>query len=254
MTCWVRLLFVGLVIGNAHLSLASLARGPQEQAQEGPSDGGPAQPSKEGVIDGQAIGPRVRAKPGEICIVCNNPVGPDDSVYLVQGQRVAVHADEVREFFSHPRGYLTRLKPLGGALLGADSNQPGMANRAGSDRPEVSRVWIYGGVYFLLGLVFAAFCAHRALHTGHSPRAWFGLGLVLNVFAYILLLTRPKREVLAPAGVPLGLGKIAATYAPQRCPKCGAFNHPSAVKCPRCGATLVPGVESEVRKVSLHSA
>jgi hypothetical protein len=180
-------------------------------------------------------------------------VGPDDPVYLVQGQRVPVHAEEEREFLSNPRKYLMRLKPMGGALLGADSNQPGMANRAGNNQQKVSRAWIYGGLYVLLGLVFAALCAHRALHVGYSPGAWFGLGLVLNAFAYILLLTRPKREVRAPAGVPSGLGKIAATHAPQRCPKCGAFNHPSAVQCLACGASLSPRVESEVRRIGLRS-
>ena len=297
MTCWVRLLFIGLVIGNADPTLA--LQGPsrlmknaptmssraergicfclfstrnsrcfatlsmtgtlfhqpaREQGQEGPPGSRSAQPSNERVVDGEVIGPRVPARPEETCIVCNNPVGPDDSVYLVQGQRVPVHAREEGEFLSHPQKYLMRLKPLGGALLGADSNQPGMANRAGSDRPEVSRAWIYSGLYVLLGVVFAAACAHRALHTGYSPGAWFGLGLVLNAFAYILLMTRPKREVLAPAGVPLGLGKIAATHAPQRCPKCGAFNHPAAVHCLACGASLSPGVESEVSRVGLRSA
>jgi hypothetical protein len=253
MTCWARLLFIGLVIAIAHPSLA--LQSPREQVQEGSSGGMSPQPSHERVIDGESIGPRVRPRPGETCIVCNNPVGPDDSVYLVQGQRVPVHAGaEEREFFLHPRNYLMRLKPLGGALLGADSNQPAMANRAGNDRPGVSSMWIYSGLYVLLGLVFAAVCAHRALHTGYSPWAWFGLGLLFNAVAYILLLTRPKREVYAPAGVPLGLGKIAATHAPQRCPKCGVFNHPSATKCIGCGASLSPRVESEVSRVGLHSA
>lgn len=261
MTCWMRLLFIVAVIGSTHSAPA--LDSPHEQAQErssaasgapeSASDAG-AQPSNEVVIDGEAVGPRVRARPGEICIVCNDPVGPDDPVYLVQGQRVPVHAEEEREFLSHPRRYLMRLKPLGGALLGADSNQPGMANRAGDNRPEVSGTWIYGSLYVLLGLVFAAVCAHRALHTGYSPGAWFGLGLVFNVVAYILLRTRPQREIQAPAGVPSGLGKIAATHAPQRCPKCGAFNHPSAAKCLGCGASLSPRVESEVRRVGLHSA
>jgi len=251
MICWARLLFIGLMIGSAHPALAR--RSPRDQAQEGPSGSRPAQPSNRVVIEGEVVGPRVRARPGEICIVCNNPVGPDDPVYLVQGQRVPVHADEEREFLSNPRKYLTRLKPMGGALLGADSNQPGMANRAGNNQQSVSLVWIYGGLYVLLGLVFAAICAHRALHVGYSPWAWFGLGLVLNAFAYLLLLTRPSREVRAPAGVPVGLGKIAATHAPERCPKCGAFNHPSAVQCLGCGASLSPGVESEVRRVGLRT-
>jgi hypothetical protein len=252
MTCWVRFLLIGLVIGGPLQTLA--LRSPREQGQEGRSGSKPAQPPNEKVAAGEALGPRVPARPGETCIVCNNPVGPGDSVYLVQGQRVPVHADEEREFLSHPRKYLMRLKPLGGALLGADSNQPGMTNRAGNDRPQVTRMWIYTGLYILLGLVFAALCAHRALHTGHSPVAWFGLGLVLNAIAYILLLTRPKREIRALAGVPPGLGKIAATHAPRRCPKCGAFNHPSAVRCLACGASLSPEVESEVRRIGLRSA
>ncbi len=252
MTWWMRLLFIGLVIGRVHPALA--LGSPREQPQEGSSGSRSARPSNEVVIDGEAVGPSVRARPGETCIVCNNPVGPDDRVYLVQGQRVPVHAAEEREFFLHPRKYLMRLKPLGGALLGADSNQPGVANRAGDNRREVSGTWIYGSLYVLLGLVFAAVCAHRALHTGYSAGAWFGLGLVFNAVAYILLLTRPKREVHAPAGVPLGLGKIAATHAPQRCPNCGALNHPSAGKCLGCGASLSPRVESEVRRAGLHPA
>jgi hypothetical protein len=253
MTCWPRLLFIGLAIALAHPSLA--LRSPQKQVQEGSSRGTSPQSSQERAIDGENIGPRVRPNPGEVCIVCNHSVGPDDSVYLVQGQRMPVHAGaEEHEFFLHPRKYLMRMKPVGGALLGADSNQPGMANRAGNDRPGVSSMWIYSGLYVLLGLVFAALCAHRALHTGYSPGLWFGLGLVLNAIAYILLLTRPKREVYAPAGVPLGLGKIAVTHAPQRCPQCGAFNHPSAVRCLHCGANLSPRVNSEVNRAGLQSA
>lgn len=248
-----RLLFIGLVIAVAHPSPA--LGGPQEQPPGGSSSAVQSQPSDGSSIDGQSIGPRLRPKPGEICTVCNNPVGTDDSVYLVQGQRVPVHAGaEEGEFFSHPQKYLMRVKPVGGGFLGADSNQPGMANRAGDARPGASDLWIYAGLYAVLGLVFAALSAHRALHTGHSPKAWFGLGLVLNLFAYVLLLALPKREVYAPAGVPLGLGKIAATHAPQRCPRCGKFNHPSAADCLRCGASLSPQVESEVNRVGLRPA
>ncbi|PYV82876.1 MAG: hypothetical protein DMG05_27280 [Acidobacteria bacterium] len=97
MTQWARLLFIGLVITIAHPSLA--LRSPQEQVQEGSSGGMSPQPSHERVIEGESIGPGVRPRAGEICIVCNNPVGPDDAVYLVQGQRVALHAGEESEFF-----------------------------------------------------------------------------------------------------------------------------------------------------------
>jgi hypothetical protein len=51
----------------------------------------------------------------------------------------------------------------------------------------------------------------------------------------------------------VGLGKIAATHAPERCPKCGALNHPSAAQCLGCGAILSPGVEPEVRRVGLRT-
>src|SRR5215472_8584303 len=111
MICWSRLLFIGLVIGSVQSSLARLS--PREQAPEGSCGSGLAQPSDRAASDGEVVGPRVRASPGETCIVCNNPVGPDDAVYLVQGQRVPVHAGEEPEFLSHPRRYLMRLKPLG---------------------------------------------------------------------------------------------------------------------------------------------
>src|SRR5215471_11302203 len=66
MICWARLLFIGLVIGSAHPSLA--LRSPREQAQEGSSGSRPSQPSNPAVIDGEVVGPKVPAKPGEICI------------------------------------------------------------------------------------------------------------------------------------------------------------------------------------------
>src|SRR5207249_1802135 len=91
-------------------------------------------------------------------------------------------------------------------------------NHAGDDRPGVFSSGFTAAFTSWLGHVFAAVSAHRALHTGYSPGLWFGLGLLLNALAYILLLTRPKRDVYTPAGVPSGLGKIAVTHAPQRCP------------------------------------
>ena len=81
MICLARMLFIGLVMRSAHPSLARLS--PREQAQEGSSGTRLAQPSNRVVIDGEVVGPRVPARPGETCIVCNNPVGPDDAVYLV---------------------------------------------------------------------------------------------------------------------------------------------------------------------------
>jgi len=109
MTCWLRFLLIGLVIGGPLQMLALPS--PRKQAQQGPPGSKSAQSPNEEVAGGEAVGPRVPAKPGETCIACANPVGSDDSVYLVQGQRVPVHADEEREFLSNPRKYLPSWVP-----------------------------------------------------------------------------------------------------------------------------------------------
>ena len=102
-----------------------------------------------------------------------------------------------------------------------------------------------------MGLIFAAVCAHRALHTGYNPIQWFLIGLVFTAFGYLALLTRPRREVVAPAGIPPGLGKIALTYKPEPCAKCGYTNHPSAAQCLGCGAKLTPQMTSEVARAGV---
>jgi hypothetical protein len=196
---------------------------------------------KELMNDGQVE--RTPPRPGDNCIVCNRPLEAIDMAYEVRGQRVPVHVQGCDEALrAHPQKYLALLNPLGGAFLGTDTQQP---------RP--SKVWLIAGLYVLLGLIFGAICAHRSLHTGYSPAWGFLLGFLLNLPGYIYVLTRPKREVVAPAGVPAGLRKISATYAPQPCPKCGAENHPAAVQCLSCGASLTPQVTSEVERVGLRA-
>lgn len=195
------------------------------------------------VLDGTHVAKRVPPKAGDICMLCNQPVHEGDAVYQVGGQRVAIHGNEVgTNLRSQLEQLLARLEPRG-AFITAERNHPGL-----------SSLWFFVGFYVLLGLVFGALCAHRALHTGHSPFAWFGLGLSLNAVGYLLLLTRPKREVLAPAGVPEGLRKISATYAPQPCALCGTLNHPSANACLGCHAKLEPRIVSEVARAGLRSA
>lgn len=201
----------------------------------------PAQLPEEVRVSDQTVGKRVPAKPGDICMVCNQPVDAHDAVYEVRGHRIAVHQHEVKnDLRAQLRSLLAELQPRT-ALFG------------GQDGGRLSNAWLYFGLYVLAGLAFGALCAHRALHTGYRPLAWFGVGLVFNVVGYAVLLTRPRREVFAPAGLPSGLGKIAATYQPVIC-GCGAENHPSARQCSACGARLEPRTVSEVERVGLKHA
>lgn len=198
--------------------------------------------SKDLVVDGKAVGKRLAALPNEICWVCNRVLEQSGVAYLVQGQRVPVHLGKCDETLrARARQSLARLKPRG-AFLGAGGEMIGLSN-----------VWFFAGLYVLLGLVFAALCAHGAFHSGHSPSLWFGAGMIFNALAFLVLLTRPKRRVVALAGVPAGLHKIAATYEPQPCPKCGAGNHPSALQCGGCGANLRPRITSEVQRAGLRT-
>jgi hypothetical protein len=192
---------------------------------------------------GQILAHRVTPRPGEICVVCNKPIGANDLVYLVGGQRVPVHRVNCdAQLHADPSKYLAKLKPRG-ALLDASSVSV-----------QTSYDWLYFGFYVLAGLVFGALAAHRAFHVGRRPLAWLALGLLGNLPAYVVLLVLPKRQVRALAGIPPGLGKIASTYAPQACPNCGAENHPSARECSACRAKLNPTMQSEAARVSSPSA
>ena len=126
-----------------------------------------------------------------------------------------------------------------GAFLGAGAN-------AG-----MSSVWFWAGLYVVAGLVFGALAAHRALQTGNRALAWFGVGFVLTLPGYLYLLTRPMQKMDAPAGVPHGLQKIAATSAPEPCPGCSAMNHPAATQCIGCGGKLTPRFVSEAQRAGV---
>jgi hypothetical protein len=174
-------------------------------------------------------------------MLCNQPVDEHDAVYLVQGQRVPLHVAEMNEHSaSRLSALLAQLRPRG-AFIG--------------ETPAVglSPAWFYFGCYVLVGLLFGALCAHRALHTGYNPISWFFAGLAFNLLGYAVLRTRPRREVAAPAGIPHGLRKIAATYSPAACPACGTENHPSATECLGCHAKLTPQLRSEVARAGLRA-
>lgn len=195
------------------------------------------------VVRGEVVGRPVKPEPGELCLICKLPVDGEELAYLVEGQRIAVHrADCLRVLQSNARKWLAGLKTRGAFLGAVPAHSP------------PSYVVFFASLYVLAGLIFGALSAHRAFHTGYRPLAWFGLGFLFNVAAFLVLMLCPRREVAAPAGVPSGLRKIAATFSPESCPDCGATNHPSASECGGCGSTLKPRIKSEVEKAGLKLA
>jgi hypothetical protein len=121
----------------------------------------------------------------------------------------------------------------------------------GGDSAGMSSIWFWAGAYVVAGLLFGALAAHRALQTGNRALSWFGVGFVFTLPGYLFLLTRPKQQMDAPAGVPHGMGRIASTAAPEPCPACGAMNHPAAAQCIACGGKLTPRFESEAQRAGV---
>ena len=184
--------------------------------------------------------PLVEARAGETCIVCGKAIGASDRVYRVEGQRVPVHRGVCESAFAaYPELFLSRLKPRG-AFLGAEPNP----------ETHIGWGWFLFGAYVLLGLMFGAICAYRAVNQALSPWPWFLAGFCLNIFGLLALVTRPA-GYSGIAGLPRGLVKVPTTYSPRPCPMCGTMNHPSAKVCVGCGSKLEPVVSSEVARVGL---
>jgi hypothetical protein len=186
----------------------------------------------------RVVEPRV----GETCIVCDKAVRATDRVYEVEGQRVAVHVGACDSAFRrNPGHFLARLKPRG-AFLGAEPNLG----------PNISWRWFAFGIYVLLGMVFGASCAYRAVNHALKPLPWFLAGFFLNLFGFLALVTRPAGDS-SMAGLPPGLAKVPTTSSPRACPRCGEMNHPSATSCVGCGNKIEPLVTSEVARAGLRS-
>jgi hypothetical protein len=185
----------------------------------------------------------VKPRAGEICIVCDKPIGATDRVYEVEGRRVPVHRGVCEAALAgYPERFLARLKPRG-AFLGAEPNLA----------PNISWGWFALGVYVLLGLLFGASCAYRAVNHALSPWPWFLAGFFLNLLGFLALVLRPAGDSSkAPAGLPLGLVKVPNTSSPMACPRCGAMNHPSATACAECGNKIEPQGISEVTRAGLR--
>ncbi len=178
---------------------------------------------------------------GEICVACGKPISAHDPTLLIRGQRVPVHAHNCLDvFMKAPEHYTAQLEARS-ALFSATA--PSEASHT------LSRGWFFLGLYAVAGLIFSAVCAQRALAMGLPIVPWFFAGLFLNAVGYLLLLMRrPREPIRYPAGVPRGMGKVSATYAPEPCPHCGGTNHPAAEKCAGCGSLLQPRVASEVSR------
>jgi len=181
---------------------------------------------------------------GETCVVCEKAIGPKDRVYEFEGQRVPVHVGACDiAFLRNPGLYLARLKPRG-AFLSAEPNLG----------PNISWGWFALGIYVLLGLVFGAFCAYRAVNHALKPWPWFLAGFFLNLIGFLALVTRPAdKSSMAPGGLPRGLVKVPTTSSPRICPHCGTMNHPGATSCTGCGSRIEPLLTSEVSRVGLRT-
>ncbi len=210
-------------------------------AQEQASRESRQPPEELALQDGTRV-KRAAPKPGEICIYCNHPVGEHDAVFLARGHRLPIHLSEVpTDLQAQLTKFVNRLEPQSALFQVSERNPPG------------SILWLLAGSYILMALIFAALVSQRALTKGYSPSLWLALGLVFHVFAYAVLLALPRRRVEAPAGIPKGLKKIAATHQPVPCPGCGELNHPSATKCAGCGGTLVARISSEIAPAGLRA-
>lgn len=172
-----------------------------------PAPADPALISEYLSVNGQVVGHRVESRDGEICLTCGKPITKDDVTYAVDGQRVPVHKGKcVGALAAKPVEWLSKLKPRG-AFLDARAAKLGL-----------SAGWLVLGSYILLGLIFGALAAHRAFSVGRDPLLWLVVGFLTNITGLAVLLALPRREVHALGGVPAGLAKVAATYAPEVLP------------------------------------
>lgn len=102
----------------------------------------------------------------------------------------------------------------------------------------------------MAGLLAGALCAYVAIGRGRAALPWFTAGLLGNVAAVVVILTRspvttgPLTEKILP-----GLRKIPLTHSPIPCPDCSHPNHPAARRCASCGVDLNPTATAEVARV-----
>ena len=176
--------------------------------------------------------PRVEVRPGDHCTVSGEALGPGDVCLLVDGRRVPLKKEAVNIFLNNQEKYFSNLQPRS-ALFTESMGQP----------KSLSMGWFIFGIYFLVGLFFAALTSHTAVAKGLKPIPWFFAGLLFNALGYLAVLIK-KSETKGE--IPSGFGKVPLTSAPAICSNCGYENHPTAKSCLNCSTEFNPERSSEI--------
>lgn len=183
---------------------------------------------------------------GEICLVCDHPIGGEETCVLIQfrGRKMTVNKVNMALWRADPNRYFQKLSTrASGALFDESAVLPDQMGGT----PDWA--WLIFAVYILAGLMMGGACSYVAVTRGHPPMPWFMLGLFINGFAMLMLLSKGQGDAPAPAGMPGGFRKVPSTHTPVPCPKCGSTNHPSANHCSGCGAEMSPTFSSEASKI-----
>ncbi|MHC5024674.1 MAG: hypothetical protein ACYTGG_12340, partial [Planctomycetota bacterium] len=159
---------------------------------------------------------------GEQCLVCGMRVTDENVVEIrYRGRTFHVGASRLDEFRADPGRYFAQLQ-----------SRTALFNEDAMRGDQMSTGWLWFGFYALAGLVCAAACGYIAICRALPPVPWFLAGLLVNVIAVGVLLSRPRGDATGlPAGIPPGLRKVPRTRRPVACEACGESNHPAAAHC-----------------------
>ena len=150
-----------------------------------------------------------------------------------------------RRFFICARCDITfAAKPT--ALLTALEMRSVLFDEQSITEQAVSSLWLWLGIYVLVGLVCAATCGYIAIGQSRSALGWFSAGLMVNFLAVLIVICKSNKQAVPP---PRGLVKLPTTHTPVTCPQCHQPNHPCATTCTACGGTLTPHTESELARL-----
>ncbi len=178
---------------------------------------------------------QIPVKDGDICVVCDKPLGKDGLAILYKGRRVPFfNREQFRIFLDNPAKYFSKLQA-----------RAALFDEGGVAQKSMQLGWLLFGVWVTIALLCGAISAGIALRKGLPPVKWFFIGLIASVIGLIFAVIQPAKETVE---LPEKLGKISTTPSPRPCPKCGETNHPTAKKCAGCGTALTPSTESEVHR------
>lgn len=181
-------------------------------------------------------------KPQEVrehdrCLVCDGELQEGGGLaFLYKGRRITLDTLHLETFLQNPSAYFSELQPRGALFQESGGGHIGVG-------------WLGLGLWMVLGLIGAAACTGLALRKGLPPMRWFAAGLVANLLAVLLLLTRSAAQSVT---LPPRLAKIPMTPTPYLCARCGGQNHPTATRCVDCGADIEPTSDSEVERAGLR--